>query len=192
MNNTDGPSDVISMQSRVARNQLEKRLADMASSGGLSYDRVGLELLYLLPQDFADVYVEVFHAALAGADGGAGARGEAQAQASGTMRASGKARNDSKGRGDTGGARGRAHGRAARSTGRKYRKIFIVRSEKAFRVKERADKRLRQLAREMRLQLTERDESEWKARSRRACPTCKQFTNIEWRFCPTCGTNLED
>lgn len=169
---------------------VEKRLKDMLSSGEITFGRASLELLYYVPRAFRDAYVETFLTAIGGEDMGTAGRGRAAAEA---------------------GALGRAKGRARGSTKRTWRGEFIVKDERALRLKERADKRLRALAREMNLELEDiklgsrarggeevvETPSGYKRIKvqrtvRRVCSTCKLFMDVEWRFCPHCGTNLED
>ena len=119
----------------LAERMAETRFTDMMAAAGVGHDRMALELLYWLPMDFLDLYQELYMRGLANTDGGTEARGRA-------------------------GASSAAVGKAAAKTaaGQKtYKKYWVVGDEDALELKERVDKRLRAMTREMRLILAELD-----------------------------------
>ncbi len=176
---------------RLKKKMREEILAELLASGGISYDRVAQELLYYIPDDFKAIYVRVFHEAMSATDGNINQRGVNGAETA---------------------ALGRAPGKAAGKAPKK-RGTFFITDERVLEVKEKADKRLRALARDMRYQLEEvrstqigevksaramsrRQEldSEIKAHNngalRPTCGKCHKFVSIEYQFCPSCGHAL--
>ena len=176
------------LQEEQQRKIRESIVSEMLSSGRIDYDRAALELLYYIPEDFKSIYTRVFHEALSATDGNTYARGKSAAET---------------------GALGRAPGKAAGST-RKFKGTFFIQDERVLAIKERADKRLRALARDMRFQLEElrnqqigdvdsasklsakqrldeeiRDSNS--GRLRLHCDRCRKFLSSDWTFCPSCG-----
>lgn len=180
----------LSAEDRIRR-AVEIRIAELVSSGGITFSRAALEILYLLPPDFVAVYTELFHQALKGADGGSDARGQAAERTRDL---------------------GRASGKATRSTG-SFRGVWTIGDERALALKDRADKRLRSIARDTAnalgnlkdqddlARLNRKREKEGKklpeavlqvgdSVSRLKCQNrrCNRFLDIQWLYCPSCGT----
>lgn len=170
---------------KLAERMAEAKFADMMAAGGVGHDRMALELLYWLPRDFLDLYQELYMRGLANTDGGTGARGSAQRQTA-------------------------AVGKAAANTAagqKKFKRYWVVQDEEALELKERIDKRLRSITREIRDELTEMDflrsrrGTEKEARVKTAtgkssgkfkiargiCGECGILMAKHWRYCPRCG-----
>lgn len=65
-----------------------------------------------------------------------------------------------------------------------------LKSEKAFKLKARLDKRLRKMAREI---MAELDGRSVKAAGHRVCAgKCKKFGDYEWSYCPNCGGMMRE
>jgi hypothetical protein len=177
----NGGKSLVQLQ---AERMAETRFADMMSSAGVPVTRMALESLYFLPRDFVNAYAEMFTTALTGDDGGAGAKGKA-------------------------GERTAALGRAERKThgggGKKYKKYWVVADERALELKERIDKRLRSIAREVMTELQGGADGAGGAGEsggvnghrvdggRTAdgkCAKCHRFCAGAWKFCANCGSSL--
>lgn len=170
----------------------EQVIGELYSSGGVSYDRAALELLYYLPTGFRDAYIRMFHEAMDGTDGGLGARGEAGAQTAALGRAPGK-----------------AAGKRAKTRG-----TFPVRDEQVLELKDKVDKRLRTISRDILFGLEEirstqigevtsadkmaarqqldgdiraREEG---GKGRKTCGKCYKFLAEDWAFCARCGNKV--
>jgi hypothetical protein len=164
----------------------EERFTAMMSSAGVPVHRMALEILYMLPRDFIDAYAELFTRALAGDDGGAGGRGEAARQTADL-------------------------GRAARKTsggqGKKYKKYWTVRNDAALELKDKIDKRLRAIGRELRMRMDEADvfgrqlekadrglgsvtEDLARVMNGHQCGNCGRFLSRGWKFCANCGARI--
>jgi hypothetical protein len=150
---------------REVDRQVERRLAEVMSSAGVNFNRVAIEILYMLPPVFVEAYGETFTRALGSADSGAQARGKGQERTADLARAKVK---------KTGGQ------------GKRYKQIYVIKDERALETKLKADKRLRALARDMRLMLKGEEDAGSKAR----CGGCSGFVSSDWRFCPACGHGL--
>lgn len=171
----------------------EEIIAELLASGGVSYDRAALELLYYIPDTFKHAYTEVFYEAFAGTDGNLDARGRQGAETA---------------------ALGRASGKAAGKTTAK-RGTFFIQNELVLEIKDRADKRLRALARDMRRDLDEvrstqvskdksgagvyaRQQVDEDIRAgnngqlRAVCDRCRKFVSSDWQWCARCGNKLGD
>lgn len=121
------------------------RVAEILSSGGVGFNQVALQALYMLPSDFIHQYEMLFEVAMGppvkapgDALGKAGELGKAKTQ--------GKFKGTERGVGQSGGGT------------KRLRKIFGVRNEPAFRLKDKIDKRLRAIARDIRSELALMDE----------------------------------
>lgn len=119
-----------------AEKMAEKRFTDLMASVGLTSDRMALELMYWLPSNFRDAYERLYLEALTGHDGGTNNRG----QTAGRDSALGKATNTGTGK---------------QLKGRKYKKYWTVQDEEVLELKEKIDKRLRELARDVEFLLSE-------------------------------------
>jgi len=159
-------------QMRVHR-MAESRFADLMANAGVDSGTMARELLFFLPRDFVTAYSEVFYAAFGGKDdGGVGARGEANAAKAELGKASGK------GLAGLGGAKRKA-----------YKKHWVIADEAAVELKDKTDKRLRAMARELRVRLSEDGVHKVGEESKRAsCSGCKRFMEMTWTFCPSCGS----
>jgi len=152
----------------------EARFADMMSNAGVPVSRMSLEVLYMMPKSFTNIYAEVFTRACGGKDdGGSGARGASQDETAKLGKAKGKS-------GSGGG-------------GKRFKRHWVIADEKMLDLKERLDKRLRSLARDALLEMEGLSGGREEDRKERTqCATCKMLVSKDWRFCPTCGHNLED
>lgn len=146
-----------------AEQMARTRFADMMSSAGVGSHRMGQELYYMLPQGFIDAYEILFIRCFGGKDdGGVGARGASQAEQGQLQK--GKA--------------------AAKTNGKKYKKHWVIADDKAVNIKEKVDKRLRALAREI-VEELEGKESEG---SKKTCAECGRILAVGWKFCPFDGS----
>lgn len=152
----------------------EKRFTEMMASAGVGYNQMAKELLFFLPKAFLDAYEQLWYRGFAGKDdGGTGARGAATAEQARVGKASGK------------GLQGL--GGAKRKT---YKKYWVIADEAALEVKDRMDKRLRGMAREIKDMLAGIDED-----ARRGgdgvsrCAECGRILQAGWKFCPNDGTD---
>ena len=114
----------------------EKMFADMMAGAGLSARRMAHEVMYWIPKDFRDQYVALTTGALANTDGGTEARNKA---------------------GEMAGAVGRAKGSTVGGGGRKYKQYWTVADEDLLKFKEKVDKRLRGIGREIADLLAEKE-----------------------------------
>lgn len=148
----------------------EKRFTEMMASAGVGYNQMAKELLFFLPRSFLDAYEQLWYRGLAGKDdGGSGARGSATAEQARVGKASGK------------GLQGL--GGAKRKT---YKRYWVIADEHALEVKDRMDKRLRGMAREIKDMLAGVD----RADSEQArCAECGRILQAGWKFCPNDGTD---
>lgn len=130
----------------------ERLFTDMMASAGISSRQMMSEVLYWIPDDFRDMYVAMTVQALKGTDGGVNDRNKAGDQAA-------------------------AVGRAARktaSTGKKFKKYWVVQDEDLLELKSKMDKRLRAMAREIREVL---DQKELIAQAAREWASTEAITN---------------
>lgn len=145
-----GPDIVHLLAERKARTMF----TDLMASAGLGNHRIAKEVVYFMPQDLLDVYEELWYMGTGGKDGGGtGARGTAAAEAG----ALGKAGTDNSGSYRTNsGQQGTMYvSGGGSSKRRKYKKYWVIADEDALDIKDRADKRLRGLARDLRAELDE-------------------------------------
>lgn len=147
---------------------VRSRLAEIRAAAGVPHSQISMEVLYFLPKGFLDQYAEMFSAAVK-SDGGSSAAGA-------------RARQD--------GELGKARGTGAKTTGRKYKKTFVVMDEKALELKTRVDKRLRMLAREIEGELASKGKGDEGGKKMMACGGCRGFIQSQWAYCPRCGARL--
>lgn len=187
------------MTNRALAEQMARdRFADMMASAGVPHSQISLQVLYYLPPAFVAAYERVWRASLRGDDSGVGERGK-QNEATGVL---GKAKGS---------------GRQLKGAGgkRRYKRHWTVRNEDALALKEKIDKRLRDIAREMELELgiiddTIRESNELgsrlreKAEARRIaeggshkvtnrkvrCEVCGRYCSDGWVYCAWCGLEL--
>jgi hypothetical protein len=157
------------------------RLAEIMSSGGLGYNQISLEILYLLPMEFVQRYIWLWEKAL-GPAGGGDARGQ-QMDRDATL---GKAqtRTDKKGTVPGAGGGGQA---------KKWKKVGMsVRDEHALALKSRVDRRLRAIGRDIRefemLEGSAREKA--KAVEIVKCRSCGKIMDQSWICCPFDGTPI--
>jgi|SRR5882672_2488960 len=147
------------------------RLAEILSSGGVGYGQVSQEVLYMLPREFLDKYVQLWYMAL-----GPLIQGQGQQMTRDGELGRAKTRTTEKGRKIGAGAGGEA---------KRYRKSgYSIRNELAFQLKDRIDKRLRGIARELRLTL-----SDLEARQNTAYGSVKAGGGAERRMGEETGAN---
>lgn len=170
----------------------QTRFTELMASGGVGYNQIAKEVLFFLPSGFLTAYEQLWYRGLAGKDdGGVGARGAATAEQARVGKASGK------------GLQGL--GGAKRKT---YKKYWVIADERSLELKDRIDKRLRSMAREMEEFLAGVEVGE--ARGGRAgggsggsggsggqrralgCAGCGRMVAIGWRFCAGCGQPVGD
>jgi hypothetical protein len=172
------------------------RYTELMASGGVGYNQIAKEVLFFLPKDFLDLYEELWHAGLAGKDdGGSGARGQSQHD-TGVV---GKAAT----RNVPGGMQISSGGAKRKS----YKRYWVIADEEALALKDRVDKRLRGMAREVRIELGRiRSEREGRGQGdgaeqhglvagstrglRASCEECGRLAQGSWKFCPNCGSAM--
>ena len=149
-----------------AETMAERRFTDLMASAGIGTHQMAQEVLFHLPRDFVDLYEELFYRAFGGKDdGGVNARGQSAAE-NGILQ-----------KGKTA---------ARKGVGKRYKRHWIIADENAVSLKEKVDKRLRALAREVRLEL----EGEERAEGRR-CAECGRMLGAGWKYCSSCGTMID-
>lgn len=173
---------LVQMQAKV---MAEKMFTDMMAAAGVDHRRMSLEVLFFLPKAFVESYENLWYRGVAakGTDGGSDERGRANLAKAELGRADG---------GRTGGAGKR----------RSHKKYWVIADERALEVKDRIDKRLRRLAREIHEELRAIDSkadgetggkrTEGKGgRMRRACGDCGRMVGEGWKYCPYDGSDIE-
>lgn len=157
------------------------RLAEIMSSAGVGYNSISLEILYMLPREFVDRYIDLWHQALGP-----------------TIKApgDGMARDGELGRAPTETRlKGKVVGTGAGGAGKRLARAFSLRNESAFRLKDRVDKRLRGIARDIRdeLRLIE-DKSSGSTQDIELvtrCSRCGKIMVEGFKFCPYDGRQIE-
>jgi len=171
---------------------------ELRESGGLASSRLGLEILYLLPDDFVQFYGALFHRALNVGDASV---------------MHGRSGGVEKALGNTGTVLGSDTRLQSSGSGKKFKNTpMAVGNEDMLKLKQRLDGRLVQLQREFAeymgigLQGSSRDGGQSQALggetqvSRTSMPVtiqcrntrCRSFLKREWDYCPRCGTGLVD
>lgn len=147
--------------------KLRARLAEVLSSAGVDDKRVAVEVLYLLPEEFVRGYTDLFHRALATGEDGTGEKNDAKAEL------------------------GKARGKAARNTLGGTRGVWQIRNDRALGEKQRIDRQLRKLARQMRDGANAGTGKEQVARCGEFLAEektgCGKWVEKGWKFCPACG-----
>jgi hypothetical protein len=147
----------------VLDDKVRSRLAEIRAAAGVPHAQVSMEVLYFLPEGFLHTYAEMFMRAVK-SDGGGSATAAAQQEA---------------------GELGKSRGTGAKTTGKRYKKTFVVLDERALNLKTMVDKRLRNIARDLKTAL---DGGELTAGSEAAqCARCGIFLQPSWKFCPRDG-----
>lgn len=149
----------------VLDDKLRARLAEIMAAAGVPHSEIALEVLFFLPKDFLNAYEQMFTRAVK-ADGGESRRAEAQANA---------------------GEVGKARGTGAKTTGKRYKKTFVIMDQKALDLKSRMDKRLRMMGREISAGLVG-EPGQVGSLGPHACGTCGTFLQAQWKFCPKDGS----
>lgn len=181
---------------------------ELVESGMLSPGRLGLEILYLLPDDFVQFYQDLFHQALQVKDDSV-----MHGRSGGLEKASGR-------QGMQLGSKDR--GPQAGSSGKRWKNTpMAVGNETALRAKESMDKGLQDLVRNAKLYMNAERERAAQARDqalstkpsrgqgpvgvgkaiqtgrangkggmRCAGAKCGRFLKAGWTFCPECGTRV--
>lgn len=160
---------------RQAERMAQSRFTDLMAGAGVGYNQIAKEVFYFLPQDLLDVYAEIWHKGLAGKDdGGVGARGDATAEQARVGKASGK------GLQGLGGAKRKTH-----------KKYWVIADEDALALKDKADKRIRALARDLRRELEGLNKGEGLDDADRRCAGCGRLIQVAWNYCPNDGTFID-
>lgn len=160
----------------IEDDKIRTRLAEIMSSAGLGYNQIALEILYLLPKDFVEKYIELFEKAL-GPTGGK-APGDTMAREGELGRAHTVTRK-----------KGEMVGAGAGAGGKRYKKIFVVRDERALELKGRIDRRLRAIARDIRVGI-EVQAGEKVGETAKQCGKCGRIYVMNYNFCPQDGKAL--
>ena len=158
----------------------QKRFTELMASRGVGYNQIAKEVFFFLPRSFLAAYEQLWYKGLAGKDdGGTGARGAADAEAARVGKASGK------------GLQGL--GGAKRKT---YKKYWVIADEEALEMKDKIDKRLRSMTREIEQFLSDSESSESGAGAgggnQRSCSGCGRRLGVGWNFCSSCGQSASD
>lgn len=130
-----------------------KMFTDMMASAGVSVNRMAQELMYFIPRDFRDQYIALFMAALKGDDCDADKSGKIMKATGDLGKASGKRKNDP-------GSLDSGRGMGSGGGGKKYKKYWTIKDERALHLKDLIDKRLRAMGREIKEELAKWEESE--------------------------------
>lgn len=201
--------------SAVALEEMYRRArTEVAAEAGAGYGRVSLEALYLLPAEFTNAYQRLFLAALKESPGQSGEanpptrrsprllrRGEPNQKVVVKDEETGEVVSERMAEvldrdPDRGGGR-------ARSNGRRHRDHWTIKDESAFRLKERIDGELKDLAaaalsgltlraagKSNRLIQADVDGATTGNGVAPTCPGCRKFLKVSWRFCPHCGSSV--
>jgi hypothetical protein len=180
------------MDADAIEREVRRRLTEAAAAAGVPHSRAALEVLYLMPRGFLDQYTALFDAALvlpsspSGGTRRAGELGKANSHEPLPGTAKGLRTNSGRNAGDAPHLGGGAAKKGPSGWG--------IKDTRALELKERFDKRLRALARDMRLDLSELAERGGKAKRVAAGPTrcagCGRIPQAEWGYCPNCGGKL--
>jgi hypothetical protein len=162
-------------------------MRELYESGGLTASQLGVEVLYLLPDEFVDIYSWVFHRALrvgdqaiSGAQEGKGSVGKARG-------------NDGKGTvlGSDSAMGRRGHGESKGGPGGGRELTPVIGNEKALAMKTFMDKELVKIGREVRMMGMARDDSELERAGMRCKGRggrgCGRYMQARWNYCPECG-----
>lgn len=132
----------------------ETRYIEMLASAGVSVNRVSHEVLYFIPTQFRDAYIHLFTSAMKGDDADASQQGKRNEATGALGREAGK--NTATGTVGTGADKesrrtdlASGQTRAVGGRGKKYKRYWTITDERAFHLKERIDRRLRAIARDI-------------------------------------------
>jgi hypothetical protein len=178
------PKDKMDKQKDEMRIQI---LKELSASGGLAQNRISLEVLYLLPQVFIEQYTTLFFEALR--EDAKGTDLEARAGEMTQKTRTTRVKLSDRRKHEDGSVEG-AVARGAQGEGTKrYRNAWVIRNEKALKLKTEIDRRLRALSVDIATGLKPEGRVETDRRCRGA--GCGRFVKNEWRYCPSCGTGLK-
>ena len=150
------------LDERRVEERAQRKFTDLMASAGITQDRMATELLYFLPRDFVDAYSNLFHDIFQ-LDAGANARGQRLVKDAELARTKG----------------------SAKTNGKRHKKHWVITNPKAFATKEKVDKKLRKIAREMRA-------SQEDKQSQLTCSNCKKYMEEDWTYCARCGEAAPD
>ena len=163
-------------------NARQRIISELASSAGLSADRVATEVLFYLPPEFLAAYEELFWATFkpqgsvpVGTRGG-GIGKDALAGTDGAAK--------------TKGQRKGTPGHVASGGGKKYKEFWTIISDANYRKKLRIDAKLRDIARTLEASRRTGGGTGAEGDQSHKCPTCRRFTARTDSFCSNCGTKL--
>lgn len=165
--------------------EVRRRLTEMAASAGVPHSRASLEVLYLLPDAFLRVWVELFDKALKLPDSPQG-KGVVDGEL-------GKAPSNSPMPGSHKGLRVNSGAQAGSGTHlgggapKKGPNGWLVKDQGALDLKAKMDKRLRSMAREIRRELAGVEGEEAKVLF---CSGCGRIAEPRWNYCPHCSDRL--
>lgn len=213
---SNGQSSAVQTEEMYRRARTE-----IAAEAGAGYGRVSLEALYLLPAEFTNAYQRLFLAALKESPGDSGEKNPLVKKSPRLTRKGPGHENQrvvvrDKQSGEVVG-QGMAEvldrdpdrgGGAARSGGKRHRDHWLVKDERAFRLKKTVDDQLRELAdaalqslsssspssraagKSSRLNQADGDDATTGNGAVPTCPGCRKFLKASWRYCPHCGTGV--
>jgi hypothetical protein len=183
----------------LTEDRLRRRLAEILGAAGVPSGTIAAQVLFLMPQDFADAYQELFHRALKGAEGEGGGAGRGVGDGGAPdpeplEAAERRLREQRRGNAPSG-MRVRSSQEVAslraRGGGKRHRDHWTIRSEEALEQKRRVDRKLRRLGREIRGFLGEGGDPSGRDRDsalrRCSARSCRKFVEEGWKFCPSCG-----
>jgi RNA polymerase-binding transcription factor DksA len=151
-----------------------QRLAKALAAGGLSEQQVAAEVLLLLPAEFLTAYEVLYLETWQKASGSISVGDEnAEVPVATKWRVS---TNQTETRGTAS-----TKGRGSLSKG------LGVKSTRAAATKDWADRKLRKLAREISMRLSDED-----APIRRCAGRCRRLAEDTWNYCPNCGSPTEE
>lgn len=160
------------VDSRTREEARARRLyIDYLASAGIDSGRLSVESLFMLPTEFVHAYSTLFHEALIGIDKGKSQGNRLDADAAVLTPGIQK-------------YRGKRAMIGNRSAGKVVNGHWLIRDEMAFEIKEKIDRKLVGLVREVGQERSLR-------RGGRQCggESCRSFLKDDWRFCPQCGAD---
>jgi hypothetical protein len=155
--------------------RVRARIAELVASGGLAAGTASLHALFLLPRDFVQRYEALFWRALAE---------ESPSQTSPNLDHSG----EPEGPVSRPSSQTRLSPRAKTTIGpvkkapKRHQKHWLVRDEAALELKKQIDRKLRGLARDMKVHEQSRPATTPR------CGSCKRYVEPHWNFCASCGS----
>lgn len=145
--------------------RVRARLAEVMSSAGVDHSRISLEVLYLLPPEFLDAYIELYHRAFKDSSSSIGNPDAISVK--------------------------KTKGSQIRPAvqGKRYKNYWQIRDEKAFTQKQRVDRKLRALIKEIRT--GEAGKGAYRARCKGGSTGgCGRYVEEKWSYCGWCGNEL--